>query len=372
MQNDLPEKKHALTSLFLLPFTLIYGFITGVRNLLFDLNILKEKEFSLPIISVGNITVGGTGKTPHIEYLISILKDKFNVAVLSRGYKRNTKNFLLVSNQSTYKEAGDEPKQIQKKYPDIKVAVDRKRVNGVKNLINTFKNLDVILLDDAFQHRYIKPGLSILLVDYSRPLKNDLILPAGRLRERSIGRKRAHVIIVTKCPSDITPVEKERLKKELILSPSQGIFYTTINYADLSPVFNKNEQTLSCDYCKKEKYNLLLVTGIANPQPLRNFLQYYFNNISEIRFPDHHAFNEKDIIKITSDFEKLAGKNKIILTTEKDAIRMQNFSNIAGSFAKVIYFIPIRVEFPGNQKDEFNRLIQYYVRENKRDNILLT
>jgi tetraacyldisaccharide 4'-kinase len=372
MQNDLPEKKHTLTRLFLLPFTLIYGFITCVRNLLFNLKILKEKEFSLPLISVGNITVGGTGKTPHIEYLISILTDQFNVAVLSRGYKRNTKNFLLVTNRSTYKEAGDEPKQIQKKYPGIKVAVDRKRVNGVNNLIKTFKNLDVILLDDAFQHRYIKPGLSILLVDYSRPLKNDLILPAGRLRERAIERKRAHIIIVTRCPADITPAKKERLRKELVLFPSQDIFFSTINYADLLPVFNKNEQQLSCDYCKKGKYNLLLVTGIANPQPLRNHLQSYFNNISEIRFPDHHAFNEKDIIKITSDFEKLPGNNKIILTTEKDAIRMQNFSNIAGFLAKVIYFIPIRVEFPGNQKDEFNRLIQYYVRENKRDNILLT
>ncbi len=371
MQNDLPEKKHAFTRLFLLPFTLIYGFITGVRNLLFDLNILKEKEFPLPIISIGNITVGGTGKTPHIEYLISILKDKFNVALLSRGYKRNTKNFLMVSNRSTYKEVGDEPCQIQKKHPGIKVAVDRKRVNGVKNLINKFNDLDVILLDDAFQHRHVKPGLSILLIDYSHPLKNDLILPAGRLRERSIERKRAHIIIVTKCPADITPVEKEKLKKELVLFPSQGIFFTIINYEDLSPVFKKYEQKLSCDYCKKEKYNLLLVTGIANPQPLKNYLQYYFNNISEIRFPDHHAFNEKDIIKITSDFEKLPGKNNIILTTEKDSIRLQKFSNIAGSLAKIIYFIPIKVEFPGNQKDEFNRLIQYYVRENKRDNILL-
>jgi len=372
MHNDLPEKKQTLTRLFLLPFTLIYGFITGVRNLLFDLKILKEKEFSLPIISVGNITVGGTGKTPHIEYLIRILKDKFNVAVLSRGYKRNTKKFLLVSNRSTYNEVGDEPMQIQKKYPGIKVAVDRKRVNGVKNLINSFKNLDVILLDDAFQHRYVKPGLSILLVDYSHPLKNDFILPAGRLRERSVERKRAHIIIVTKCPSDITPVEKERLKKELILFPSQHVFFTTINYEDLSPVFNKNEQIISCDHCKNEKYNLLLVTGIANPQPLKNHLQSYFDIISEIHFPDHHAFNEKDIIKIKDDFEKLPGKNKIILTTEKDAIRLQNFSNIAGSLAKVIYFIPIRVEFPGNQKIEFNRLIQYYVRENKRDNNLLT
>jgi len=371
MFNDLPEKKQSLTRLFLLPFTLIYGFITGARNLLFNLKILKEKEFSLPLISVGNITVGGTGKTPHIEYLICILKNKFNVAVLSRGYKRNTKKFILVSNRSTYNEVGDEPMQIQKKYPGIKVAVDRKRVNGVKNLINSFKNLDVILLDDAFQHRYVKPGLSILLVDYSHPLKNDFILPAGRLRERSGERKRAHIIIVTKCPSDITPVAKERLKKELIIFPSQGIFFTTINYADLLPVFNKSEQKLSCDFCKKEKYNLLLVTGIADPQPLKNHLQSYFNIISEMRFPDHHAFNEKDIIKIKDDFEKLPGKNKIILTTEKDAIRLQNFSNIADSLAKIIYFIPIRVEFPGNQKNEFNKLIQYYVRENKRDNILL-
>jgi len=158
----------------------------------------------------------------------------------------------------------------------------------------------------------------------------------------------------------------------LILFPSQHVFFTTINYEDLSPVFNKNEQIISCDHCKNEKYNLLLVTGIANPQPLKNHLQSYFDIISEIHFPDHHAFNEKDIIKIKDDFEKLPGKNKIILTTEKDAIRLQNFSNIAGSLAKVIYFIPIRVEFPGNQKIEFNRLIQYYVRENKRDNNLLT
>lgn len=371
MQNDLSENKHTHIRLLLLPFSLIYGFITGIRNLLFDLNILKGKEFRLPIISVGNITVGGTGKTPHIEYLISILKDKFKIAVLSRGYKRKTRDFRLVSNKSTYEEVGDEPMQIKKKHPGIQVAVDRKRVNGIYRLLNKFNDLDVILLDDAFQHRHVKPGLSILLVDYFRPLKNDYILPAGSLRERSVERRRAHIIIVTKCPPDIKPVEKQIFIKDLILFPFQNIFFTTYDYGDLLPVFDENKQGLSCDYCKRKETGLLLVTGIANPQPLKNYLKNYFNNISEIRFPDHHEFNDKDLIRIRNDFEKLRGRDKIIITTEKDAIRLRKFSAIAGFLDQFTYYIPIHVKFPGNQKNEFNRLIQYYVRENKRDNILL-
>lgn len=369
MQNNVAKKKHSCTRLFLLPLTLIYGFITLVRNTLFDLKILKEKEFSTPLISVGNITVGGTGKTPHIEYLIDILKDKFNIAVLSRGYKRKTRNYLLLSEQTTFKKAGDESLQIKKKYPNIKVAVDRSRVNGVMNLINTFDDLDVILLDDAFQHRYIKPSLSILLVDYYRPLKNDYILPAGRLRERSTGRKRADIIIVTKCPSGITKDDKAKFTKELILLNSQKIFFTTVNYEDPLPVFSRNKKKIFFDQCKKENFNLLLVTGIANPIPLKEHLNYYFKNISEMRFPDHHAFSEKDIMNIISEFEKLPGKNKLILTTEKDSVRIRKFSNIADSFTNFIYYLPIRVEFPGNQKHEFNNIINDHVRENKRDHI---
>lgn len=361
----MPEKKHSLLRIILWPFAIIYGFVTFIRNMLFDLNILKERKFQIPIISVGNITAGGTGKTPHIEYLAGILKEEFNIAVLSRGYKRETRNFRIVTEQSDYKETGDEPLQIKKKYPRIKVAVDRKRVNGVNKLLSAFSDLEVILLDDAFQHRYIKPGLSILLIDYSKPLKNDLILPAGRLREYISGRKRADIIIVTKCPVDIKQEEKTKFEKDLILSPPQEIFFSKINYGDLLPVFRKNKQKLSLDQCKKENYNLLLVTGIANPKPLKDHLKFHFVKISEIRFPDHHSFTEKDVSNILNDFEKLPGKNNIILTTEKDAIRMQKFSNIADHFKNIIYYIPVSVELESNKSSQFKKLIKDYVTENR-------
>ncbi len=224
-------------SFLLYPFSLLYGLVTFIRNLLYDYNIIKSFEFPIPIISVGNITVGGTGKTPHVEYLVKLLKDEFNVAVLSRGYKRRTRHFILAGTDSGVEDIGDEPVQIKQKFPDVHVAVDRKRVNGVQQLMTKIPDLDVILLDDAYQHRRIKPGLSILLIDFNRPISKDRLLPVGRLREKAYEKRRANIILITKCPDRMKPIERRLIVKESSLYAFQHLYFTRLEYREPVPVF---------------------------------------------------------------------------------------------------------------------------------------
>ena len=237
------EGDYIKISEWLTPLSWIYGLAVGVRNKLFDFGILKQKAFDLPVISVGNITVGGSGKTPHVEYLIELLKDKVKTAVLSRGYKRHTKGYILADNNSTTEDIGDEPFQMKRKFDNIYVAVDSKRRHGIERLIsdNDTKDTDVVLLDDAFQHRYVKPGINILLVDYHRLIIYDNLLPAGRLREPMSGKKRADMVIITKCPKDLKPMEFRVLTKAMDLFPYQDLYFTTIDYIRLKKVFGNNE-----------------------------------------------------------------------------------------------------------------------------------
>jgi tetraacyldisaccharide 4'-kinase len=363
-------QKHRLTigTIVLFPLTFIYWIIVTIRNYLFDIGVIPGEEFNLPIISVGNITVGGTGKTPHIEYLVELLKEEFSLATLSRGYGRSTRHFIIADMDSTSRIIGDESRQLKQKYPGMIVAVDRKRANGIKHLLKVQDPLDIILLDDAYQHRYVKPGKSVLLIDYNRMINQDFLLPSGRLREPVSERKRADIILITKSPERIKPIEMRDIVKNMKLELHQHLFFTYIEYGELHPVFNI-ENPISSSQFKQDKFRILILTGIANPRAIRKYARSISTNIREITFPDHHYYTNKDLDKIKN---KLAGLNHthvFILTTEKDAMRLLDV-NVDDELKKLLYYIPIRVKFLENQHEEFNKLILNYVRSNKRNNIL--
>ena len=271
----------------LLALSWLYGLGVGIRNTLFEMGVLKSRSFSTPVISVGNITVGGTGKTPHVEYLIRLLKDQFNVAVLSRGYKRKSSGFVLSDSETTMPMIGDEPYQMKQKFPDITVAVDRKRTRGISKLTSPASGLDidVVLLDDAFQHRYVKPGINILLVDYHRLLIYDRLLPAGRLREPVKAKDRADIVIITKCPKDLKPMEFRVITKAMNLYPYQQLYFSTLEYDQPCGVFTNQVYSE-----KLSGKNILLLTGIASPEQLLHDLQEYDSQITPLTFSDHHDF----------------------------------------------------------------------------------
>jgi len=349
----------AILSPILFPISLLYSLVIYVRNRLYDIELLKSKQFHIPIISIGNITAGGTGKTPHIEYLVKLLKDDFNIATLSRGYKRKTDGFLLSTTGSTDLEIGDEPRQIKQKYPQIKVAVDADRTNGIKQLQKLDSPLDVILLDDAFQHRKVKPGVSILLIDFSRPIHKDFMLPLGNLRDNKTEKKRADIIIVTKCPRSLPSKDQEQFLKKIKPRPNQKVFFTSFRYGKLKAVFDEKENKQEQDIT-----DVLLLTGIANPKPLKQFiLNTICQNIRSVEYPDHYNFKESDFKNIQKTFNAIKSDSKIIITTEKDAMRLQKFSNIAGKLKKQLFYIPIQVEFLNQQSEVFNKQIIEYVRK---------
>ena len=364
------NKSRKYSSYFLWPFSLLYRLAVGSRNILFDLHILKSREFNIPVISVGNLSAGGTGKTPFVEYLVTILKENFNVATLSRGYKRKTKNFIVADRNSTTEQIGDEPLQFKKKFPEITVAVDRDRVHGIEQLVEGNPRLNVILLDDAYQHRYVKPGLSILLMDYNKPVSDDYYLPFGRLRESAVEKKRAHIVVVTKCPSNMKPIDQRIILKDLRLFAYQKLYFSTIKYLELVPVFDLKEISLTKEYCKLNKFNILIVTGIADRRPFRKHIRSISPRIKEIRFKDHHNFSSQDIKLIEQAYNEIANENKLIITTEKDSVRFQKFYNIADEFKKAWYYIPIEIEILNNEKKSFNNYIIDYVTKNRRNNIL--
>jgi tetraacyldisaccharide 4'-kinase len=345
----------------LIPISWLFGFIVRLRNFLFDTGILKSVRFTFPVISVGNITVGGTGKTPHVEYLIKLLKNDYCIAILSRGYKRKTNNFIISSEMSTAREIGDEPKQIKSKFPGIHVAVDEKRVAGITALRKLIPNLDLVILDDAYQHRQIVPGFSIVLIDYNRPVFKDMMLPAGNLREPSKNIRRADIIIITKCPEDITPELKHNFIAKLNPGSTQHIFFTTYVYGQIHPVFgNPQNRNVDISDLAKNHYGILLVTGIANPRPLRRYLVTLVPLSDELVFPDHHQFSENDILLIQKKLNNLKASAKIILVTEKDAIRIRE-SSVPEALKKSIYYVPIEVRFLGGEESRFNRLVHHYL-----------
>ncbi len=353
---------------WLRPLSWIYGLGVRFRNMLFDYGILKSQVFDVPVISVGNITVGGTGKTPHVEYLARLLQKKMRVAVLSRGYKRKTKGFLLADDSTTASQIGDEPYQMKQKFPSLIVAVDKHRREGIEQLTKQDKQLDVVLLDDAFQHRYVKPGINILLVDYHRLIIYDALLPAGRLREPLSGKNRADIIIVTKCPKDLKPMEYRVITKAMDLFPYQHLYFTTLSYGTMYALFAQKNmrdiQKLRADE------HVLLLMGIASPHQLIKDLKPLIPHLTPLSFPDHHSFSRKDIRRINETFATMP-EPKCIITTEKDAARLKLVGNsLSEEVRQNIYVLPVEIQFMLEQETIFNENIIGYVRKNSRNSIL--
>ena len=352
---------------WLLPLSWLYGLGVKIRNMLFEIGILHSESFDVPVISVGNITVGGTGKTPHVEYLIDLLKDKAKVAVLSRGYKRRTRGFVIADDKATARTVGDEPLQMKRKYgDDITVAVDRKRCHGIRQLLSEEKDIDVILLDDAFQHRYVKPGVKILLVDYHRLIIYDKLLPAGRLREPLSGKNRADIVIVTKCPHDLKPMEYRVITKAMNLFPFQRLYFTCLDYRNITPVFGGEERPL--DSIGKDCH-ILLLTGIASPRQMIEDLSPRCPNITPLTFGDHHAFTSSDVTLINNTFASMP-KPKMIVTTEKDATRLIGLDGLSEDVREAMFALPVKIRFMLGQEESFNEKIIGYVRKNSRNSIL--
>lgn len=337
----------------------IYRMITGVRNFLFDMKILKSESFVLPVISVGNITVGGTGKTPFTEYLISELSRHFKIACLSRGYRRRTKGFIIARTDSSPEETGDEPYQIKRKFPETIIACDTDRRRGIRKLMALPHPPEVIILDDGFQHRYVKADKHIVLVDYNRPIYRDHLLPMGRLRESAKNIRRADYIIVTKCPDIVKPIDIRLIIKNLNIRPYQKIFFSCMRY--------KNVRSLSevANFLPPNPKNILCITGIASPEPYYKYLKSTYNcNIHPVKYPDHHWYSSKDWEYIGKKFENLPKENRFIFTTEKDAVRMQNF-DIPRPLKENIFYIPIEPVFIHNKRNLIKELYDRITQDRK-------
>lgn len=345
-----------------LPFSLLYGLIIVIRNKLFDIGFFRSTQFNLPVISVGNLVAGGTGKTPHIEYLIRLLNKQHHIATLSRGYLRKTKGFVLAQKGCTAATIGDEPLQYFQKFKHILVAVDEKRRRGIRQLLKLHKKPDVILLDDAFQHRSVKPGLSILLTDFHNIYTNNYMLPTGTLREPRSGARRADVIIVTKTPLVLSPLTRRQLTDELAPLPHQKLFFSYIHYDHMLPVLPQTPLPTN-----KQFSTILLFAGIANTYPLEEHLTKFCNNLITINFADHHAYTEKDILKIKTEFESIFSKNKIIITTEKDAMRLGDDKLVPLIGDLPLFYVPIKVSLHDNDQQLFIQFVQNYVKANQRN-----
>ena len=346
----------------LYPLSLVYGFVMMVRNWLFDLGLLSSKSYDISIISVGNLSLGGTGKTPHIEYLIRLFKDKYTVTTLSRGYGRKSKGFILGSKRSNIRYLGDEPMQYIKKFDNIKVAVDEKRRRGVHLLMEKIPDLDIILLDDAFQHRYVKPGFSILLTDYHHLYFEDYVFPTGRLREFRLGAKRADCIIVTKTPKVFSPITKRRIMSDIRSGKHQQVFFSYIKYGEPVPL----HEHLAPDLPSKHSF-ILLFTGIADNDLLKEHLGRLCNDLTTVEFRDHHNYTVKDLEKIKDKFDGLPSQKKLLLTTEKDAMRLRTAELAPVIKNMPIHYLPIEIAFHGEEGDLFNKTVLEYVEKNKRN-----
>lgn len=357
------NRKNAFVRFSLTPVALLYNLVVWFRNKLFDLRLLPSSKYQVPVICVGNITVGGTGKTPFTEYLIALLKKQYRVATLSRGYKRDTKGFVLVSLDSTASEAGDEACQIKRKYPDILVAVDGNRRRGISRLLSLPYETrpNVILLDDAMQHRYVTPSLTIMMTEYFNMYYEDSMLPAGNLREPIQGAYRADIIVVTKCTDVIKPIDLRIIEKNMMLMANQHLYFTKIKYYPLEPLF----PSLALFPCSLNEIDedeaLLLITGIADPQPLIETVQIYNSHLCTCIYPDHHQFTSADILSIKVKFQKITLKRKRILTTEKDAMRLKTLDFLPEEWKPLIYYLPVSIEFLFDQGESFDLRILTHI-----------
>jgi tetraacyldisaccharide 4'-kinase len=339
----------------LFPFSLIYGLVVVVRNWFYDAGLFASRKFNLPIIAVGNLDVGGAGKSPMTEYLIRLLKSEYQLATLSRGYGRKTKGYVKANAITTATEIGDEPAQFHQKFTDITVAVCEERVVGIKELL---PDHDLIILDDAYQHRAVTPGFSILLFDYNRLNEPHLLLPAGNLREPFSGRYRADVLIATKCPPTLNTTQQQRAIQQLQPLNYQPVFFTAIQYLPLQDIQGKLAGELP-----GADTTVFVLTGIANPQPLLQYIKLHTSNVIHHNYPDHHQFSLKNIAKLATEFNNCRASKKVIITTEKDAQRLQNPELLSHINTLPVWVLPIGISFVNNDGQKFNQLIQHYVKQ---------
>ena len=328
------------------PLALIYKAVVQLRNRLFDWKILPSETYDIPVISVGNITVGGTGKTPHTEYLIHLLAPHYHIALLSRGYKRKSRGFVIAEATSTSAQVGDEPLQIKRKFPHITVAVDADRRRGIRQIRKHFPETNLILLDDAFQHRYVTPSTSILLTDINRLIYEDKMLPAGRLREPLSGKSRANIVIVTKCPDDIKPIDFRIIAKHLQLYPYQRLYFTTFRYGDLTPVFPRPctiPQDTPVDISLYK--NVVAVSGIASPHTFIHHIHTLCPAAQSLTFADHHDFTARDITRIKKLSTQAPPDDTLVIVTEKDAARLMHNRHIDTPLKQRMLYLPLRVAF---------------------------
>lgn len=352
----------SLRKILLFPFAILYGIITSFRNLLYDWNILKSKCVQVHTICVGNLAVGGTGKTPHVEYLVRLLKDLYPIAILSRGYKRDTKGFVQANSTSTVSQIGDEPLQYKTKFNDIEVCVDANRYQGIIKMLEFTKPPKIVILDDAFQHRALFSELKIVVSDFNHLYVNDCLMPAGYLRESKSGIKRADIIIVSKVPEKTTAVEIRNVMKDIKPLAHQHLFFSWLKYGELHGFQNPKDTIDTLN--ELFRYRLIVVTGIGNPQPMLTYLKEYASDVQHIEFPDHHQYTLEDIAHIQNQLSNFEGGNKLIVTTEKDAMRLREPHLIEIANSLPIYILPIEVDFK-EQTQEFNDLIINYARTNK-------
>jgi tetraacyldisaccharide 4'-kinase len=346
--------------ILLFPFSLFYALIIWVRNKMFDKGWLSSSTFNLPLIGIGNLTAGGTGKSPMVEFIIKRFMDHYKLAVLSRGYKRKTSGYALANSQSTALEIGDEPMQFYNKFPSVAIAVGEERIVAIPQLLHDAPETEVIILDDAFQHRYITPGLNILLTDYNNLFTRDWFLPTGDLRDLKSGYKRADVLMVTKCPPELTEEQREELLGELNPLPNQQLFFTSIHYGIPYHLFTKEKRPLN------DKTEALLISGIASPKPLKKFLADNTAVYYDMLYEDHHIFSIDDLKDIRRRFEIIGTSNKIIITTEKDAMRLTKFQQALIDYP--IYVIPIDMKFLFGGEKAFTELIANFIMTFKHKN----
>lgn len=356
---------NVISKCVMLPCSKVYGIITGVRNRLYDLHILPQHQFDIPVIAVGNIAVGGTGKTPHTEYIIEALRHTHHLAVLSRGYKRSTKGFILATPYSRPSDIGDEPYQMYHKFGGkVTVAVGEDRVKAIKELLRLDPDINLVVLDDAFQHRAVHPALSIVLTEYNHPLYEDHILPYGRLRESPRAINRADVVVVTKCPDNLKDLDFRLIKRNLNLFPWQKLYFSRYTYQPLVPLFPDQATSIpSIEYLTHDDA-ILAVAGIANPRPFVRYLKSYAPRVRVNIFDDHHNFSRKDIDLLERRFETMRGNTRLIITTEKDAVRLAANPYFPPQLRPYTFYLPVKVEFTQRTSPPFTEAILQHLQLN--------
>lgn len=352
-----------LPPLISVPLSWLYGMVVHIRHKLFDLKILRSEEFDIPVVCIGNLTVGGTGKTPVAELLIERFSEHYRVGVLSRGYRRKTKGFVLSTPTSSARTIGDEPRQMKLKYPSVPVAVCERRAEGIRLLRKAHPEIELIILDDAFQHRYVEPWVNILLMDYNNPVYRDRLLPWGRLRDTRNQIHRANFVLVTKCPDDLNPLDMRIVINSLGLFPYQSLYFTRMRQGEITPLFADRAVGKV-----REGDPVIAMSGIANPVPLLENLRKRFDVVAELTFDDHHTYRLSDMRRLEALFA--AYPDAVVLTTEKDAVKLTNRKKVPEAVQQRLYYVPIHVSFVADSESEFLRQLELYVRTNQKYSLL--